>query len=332
VFDGPFALAVAAGMAATVNPCGFALLPAYLAAFLGDERPGAAGVPRAFAVGTTMTAGFVVVFGLFGAVISPLTRSIERHLPWVTIVLGIGLVGLGIALLAGRHLTVRIPRLDRGGRTGSLGSMFVFGISYAIASLSCTIGPFLAVTSTTFGRGDLLSGVAVFVAYGAGMGAVVTVLTVAAALTRTGLVGRLRRVMPHLSRISGGFLVAAGAYVGWYGWYEVRVFRGDSAEDPVVSRALEVQTWLQARIVPEDPVAALAWAALALAVVAGFAWFAERRRDRRRTLTALAFGAPQSSTADPSPLGDPVPVTVPSSPSADPVRLETEEPSHGRSR
>ena len=30
MFDGPFALAVAAGMAATVNPCGFALLPAYL--------------------------------------------------------------------------------------------------------------------------------------------------------------------------------------------------------------------------------------------------------------------------------------------------------------
>jgi len=30
MLEGPFALALAAGMAATVNPCGFALLPAYL--------------------------------------------------------------------------------------------------------------------------------------------------------------------------------------------------------------------------------------------------------------------------------------------------------------
>ena len=35
VFSGPFALALTAGMAATVNPCGFALLPAYLSAFVG---------------------------------------------------------------------------------------------------------------------------------------------------------------------------------------------------------------------------------------------------------------------------------------------------------
>ena len=46
MLEGPFALAVAAGMAATVNPCGFALLPAYLAAFVGeDHEPGVGAVP-----------------------------------------------------------------------------------------------------------------------------------------------------------------------------------------------------------------------------------------------------------------------------------------------
>ena len=35
------ALAVAAGMLAAVNPCGFALLPAYLSVLvLGDDSPG----------------------------------------------------------------------------------------------------------------------------------------------------------------------------------------------------------------------------------------------------------------------------------------------------
>ena len=32
-------LALAAGMLATVNPCGFAMLPAYLAWFLGLDAP-----------------------------------------------------------------------------------------------------------------------------------------------------------------------------------------------------------------------------------------------------------------------------------------------------
>jgi cytochrome c biogenesis protein CcdA len=231
-----------------------------------------------------MTAGFVVVFGLFGVIITPLAVSVEQHLPWVTIVIGLTLVGLGGALLAGHELLLRLPKLDKGGRSGSVGSMFVFGISYAIASLSCTIGPFLAVTSTTFGSGDLVSGVVVFLAYGAGMGAVVTALTVAAALARNGLVGHLRRLLPHISRVSGGFLVVAGAYVAWYGWFEIRVFRGGDVRDPVIGRALEVQSWLQDRVVPDDPVAMLGWLVAALVVVT---LVAKRRSRRRSTVVSL---------------------------------------------
>ena len=52
--DAPLALAFTAGMVATVNPCGFAMLPAYLSYFLGleatpggDGEPPTAGVARA---------------------------------------------------------------------------------------------------------------------------------------------------------------------------------------------------------------------------------------------------------------------------------------------
>ena len=37
MIDAPFALAFAAGTVAAFNPCGFALLPAYLGWFLGAE-------------------------------------------------------------------------------------------------------------------------------------------------------------------------------------------------------------------------------------------------------------------------------------------------------
>ena len=273
MIEGPFALAVAAGMAATVNPCGFALLPAYLAAFVGDStRPGVRAVPRAFAVSGALTAGFVVVFALFGAVISPLAVSIEKYLPWATMVIGVGLVGLGVWLATGRELALHVPKLNRGGRDGSVASMFLFGVSYAIASLSCTIGPFLAVTSSAFSSGDVVSGIGVFVAYALGMGAVVTALTVGVAIARAGLVARLRSALPHVSRFSGFLLVVAGAYVAWYGWFEVRTLSGGAGSDPIVDRAVAVQSWLQRTVVPDDAVGGLALIAVVLGLVAVFGW------------------------------------------------------------
>lgn len=260
MLSGPFALALAAGMAATVNPCGFAMLPAYLAMFLGEEeQPGSATVGRAFAVSATLTAGFVAVFGLFGLAIAPLAVSIERYLPWATIVIGIGLVGMGVALLMGRQLMVHTPKMAKGGTDGGLRSMFLFGVSYAVASLSCTIGPFLAVTSTTLRSQNALSGIAMFVVYALGMGLVVTVLTVAVALAKAGLVARLRRALPYVNRVSGALLVVAGAYVAWYGWFEVRTLNGGDGSDPVIDRAITFQSWLQNRVVPDRPVTAALW-------------------------------------------------------------------------
>jgi len=279
VLEGPFALALAAGMAATVNPCGFALLPAYLAAFIGDgDQQGARAVPRAFAVSAAVTAGFVAVFGIFGLVITPLALSVEKYLPWATVVIGIALIGLGVSLARGRELNAHIPKLNKGGRDGTLLSMFLYGVSYAIASLSCTIGPFLAVTSTTFRSANLISGVGVFVAYALGMGIVVTALTVAVALAKAGLVGRLRQAMPYVSKGSGYLLVLAGAYVAWYGWFEIRTLNGGDGSDPIVDRALVVQGWLQDAVVSGDPVQLALLLGAVLLAVGGGIWMVRRRR------------------------------------------------------
>jgi cytochrome c biogenesis protein CcdA len=237
-------------MAATVNPCGFALLPAYLSAFVGldddaPDRSAAASILKALKVAAVLTAGFVTVFGLFGAVLTKVFDGIDEYLPWATIVIGIGLVGLGVYLLAGRQLVLGLPKLNRGGADGTLASMYLFGVSYAVASLSCTIAPFLGVTSTTFRNESYLSGVMVFVVYGLGMGVIVGVLTLAVALAKEGLVARFRSLLPKMNRIAGGLIVIAGAYVAYYGWYEVRVLiRGDNGDDPVIDVAYEIRDWM----------------------------------------------------------------------------------------
>ncbi|CAB4580529.1 MAG: cytochrome c biogenesis CcdA family protein [Actinomycetes bacterium] len=271
MFDANYGLAVAAGMAATVNPCGFALLPAYLSAFLGSEHRsgGANAIGRALAVSAALTAGFVVVFGLFGLVITPLALSIEDKLPWVTIVIGIGLVGLGIALLAGKQPTLNIPKLQRGGSDGTIPSMFLFGISYAIASLSCTAGPFLAITTTTFRSSSFIAGLGVYVTYAFGMGIVIGVLTIALSLAKATVVQRFRAALPKINRFAGALIVIAGIYVAYYGWYEIRVFNGDT-DDPIIDRIRPVQTWLTNAVVPDDPgrVALLALVAIAIGTAA----------------------------------------------------------------
>lgn len=253
--DLPLALAVTAGSVAAFNPCGFALLPAYVSMLLADGR---GGVRRALSLSAAMTAGFVTVFGLFGLLLTPLALALGRYLPWVTIVIGLVLLVLGCWLLSGRELLVRVPAL----RTGNL-SLYGYGLSYAVASLSCTVGPFLAITSASLTSGGILGGLAVFLAYALGMGLVVTLLSLAVALARSAAVTRMRRVLPYIPRISGALLVLAGLYVAYYGWYELRVFAGAAADDPIIGTVTRLQGALSGWLEALGP----AWIALALAVL-----------------------------------------------------------------
>ena len=223
------------GMVATFNPCGFAMLPAYLSYFLGlenasdmDHRTDAT-VFRALAVGTSMTAGFVVVFAVLGLILDPVLSSIVDKLPWLTILLGIVLVILGIRTLTGREITIGLPKIAKGPEGRELGSVFVFGISYALVSLSCTLSLFIAAISTVIDQENLVVGLGAFVAYALGMGLVLIVLTLAIALARQGIVRGMRGVLPYVGRIAGGLLVVAGLYVTYYGWYELRVLGGTTS-------------------------------------------------------------------------------------------------------
>ena len=235
-------LALAAGMVAALNPCGFAMLPAYLTLAVrgeGADPSRTAAVGRALAATAAMALGFLAVFGLFGLLTVPVATAVQRYLPYATIVIGISLVALGIWLLAGRELTWNpVGSNWRWAPTARLGSMFGYGVGYAIASLSCTIGPFLAVTGSTVRSGSVAGGVLVYAAYAAGLALVVGVLAVAIALTSTALIDRIRQLLPYVSRISGVVLIAVGLYVGYYGLYEIRVFSADgNPADPIIAAA-----------------------------------------------------------------------------------------------
>jgi cytochrome c biogenesis protein CcdA len=281
--QGLLGLAFGAGLVAALNPCGFALLPAYLTLVVRDRAGVLTAVGRALAATVAMTLGFLAVFGTFGLLTVTIAATVERYLPYVTIVIGISLVALGIWLLLGRDLTVLTPRALAAGRgrapTARLGSMFGYGVGYAVASLSCTIGPFLGVTGAAFRGGPLLDGLMIYLAYAAGFGLLVGVLAVAVAFASSTLIDRMRRILPYVNRISGVLLIAVGLYVGYYGFYEVRLFvLNGSPTDPVIAAAGRLQGALAGWVHQHG---AWPWA-LALAVLAlGVLALRSARRARR---------------------------------------------------
>jgi len=225
----PFGIAFAAGMVAAVNPCGFAMLPAYLSLYLGNEEGGFAErsatrrALRALLVGLVVSSGFVLLFGLAGVVISAGGTVLIRAMPVLGVLVGEVLVVFGLwMLLARRGPSAAVfgrlaTRLGDPTKVGVRG-FFVFGLAYGAASLGCTLPAFLAVVGSGIAAGGVVPGAGRFVGYGLGMASVLVSLTLALAFFKEGLIKRLRGALPYVQTASAVLLILAGAYVIFYWW------------------------------------------------------------------------------------------------------------------
>ena len=222
--------ALAAGMASAVNPCGFAMLPAYLGMYLGDEVGKKNEVNpvkhfgRAILVGLTVTAGFVVLFSVVGAIIGFGAGFVSDLLQWLGLVIGIGLVFVGAWMVGGGKLYTGVAAraASHMGNPAqvSMKGYFIFGISYGTASLSCTLPIFLAVVGISVagvGASSVLSDLLLFAL---GMGLVIMALTLGMAFFKTAMVGALRKALPYIQLLGSGLMVIAGTYIVFY-WLTV---------------------------------------------------------------------------------------------------------------
>jgi len=286
MIDGAFALAFTAGMVATVNPCGFAMLPAYLSSFLGlhepeDDRSTAASLRRALLVSAAVSLGFLVVFVILGAAIRGGAEWITDYAKYASIVIGAGLIVLGGAMLSGWRLPLSAPKLERGGRDRTLRSMFVFGVSYAVASLGCTIGPFLAVVLSGFTRDGFASGMVSIVTYGLGMAVVLTALTVTLALAKGGLLRWLRAALPYVDRVAGLFLILAGGYLVYYWIFNLATDSGlNSSTGGGLAHRIEGWSQRAADFIDRQPLWLWVLVGAALTVLATALFVTGQRRQR----------------------------------------------------
>ncbi len=269
--------AFSAGLVATVNPCGFAMLPVYLSLFLAEGGPRSrSGVATGLRVGLIVTAAFVATFLAVGAVFSWVSRTIVAFVPWAALVIGVLVIVAGIAVLSGRHLGLRTFDL-RFGKDRSVKSVASFGVAYGVASISCTLPIFLAVAAAATGTGGLIGGIAVFAAYGLGMGVVLVALAVAVATSRNALVDRVRRLLPYVERIGGWLLIASGLFIVYY--WTTLLTAEITSDNPLLAPILFVDgisAWFTNQI-GNNP---LAWTLGLVGLVAAVAGYEVQRRRK----------------------------------------------------
>lgn len=267
------------GLVAAVNPCGFPLLPAYLAGFLVADHPvgWAARTLRALVAGACVTTGFVVTFGLAGVLVASGMALIGDWIPWVMLGVGAALAALGLSALTGKHVRVRLPAVRfRSGR--SVAAMAGFGVAYAVASLSCTLPLFLAGVVSSFTRAGFLNGLISFIAYSLGMGVFVIAASLIASQFGAESLRALRPLMRFIPVAASVLVTAAGLYLVYY-WGADLI--DPLAATPVTTAVNSVQTaissWLTA-----SPAAVGAAAVIIAASIGALVWNWMRRVNRRK--------------------------------------------------
>jgi cytochrome c biogenesis protein CcdA len=266
------------GLVASINPCGFVLLPTYLMYFLGvsaaDAQAQRAPISRALVVGTMVSSGFIVVFFAIGAVTQYWTTALFDNAKYATAVIGVLFVILGIAMLFGFKLPFATPTLEAGGRDRTVSSMFLYGVAYAVASLGCTLPLFIATLFQTGKRSGYWAGVANVMAYAFGMALVVVSLTLALATANLGFVRWLRAKMQYVEMVSGAFVLLSGLYLLWYFWQRDVNENGDPITDAVDNLQQDITGWLNGHW------QMVAWT-LGTIVVAAIGYSVLRERTRR---------------------------------------------------
>jgi cytochrome c-type biogenesis protein len=265
------------GLVASINPCGFVLLPTYLMYFLGVSAANGemqkAPISKALLVGVTVSSGFLAVFFAIGAVTQFWTQSLLENAKYATAAIGIAFVVLGIAMLFGYKLPIGTMQVRTGERDRTLRSMFLYGIAYAVASLGCTLPLFMSTLFQTGESKGYWAGVANVVMYALGMAVVVISLTLALAAANASFVKWLKNKMQYVEMVSGAFVLLSGLYLLWYFYWRDVKEQGDPLTDAVDDLQQRVQNWLNGNW----QAAAVVFGVVILAGV-GYAMLRERNR------------------------------------------------------
>ncbi|HEY8179679.1 MAG TPA: cytochrome c biogenesis protein CcdA [Candidatus Limnocylindria bacterium] len=218
-----WAIAVAAGIGATITPCVLPLYPAFLAYITAPQAVPAGGPattssrPSPAAAAVVVWLGVIVGMVAIGALVAALSLGLGSVLRLIVPLADLLLIALGLLLLFGRNPFARLPQVSPTalGRGGPVAGSFLYGLLFAPIALPCS-GPFLIgifVASLTVG--DALRQLAFFAAFGIGFGLPLLALGLVGELRARELARALVQWERPLQLVMGVTLLAIGAWDLW---------------------------------------------------------------------------------------------------------------------
>nr|WP_218847256.1 cytochrome c biogenesis protein CcdA [Psychromicrobium silvestre] len=221
-------VALLAGLVSFLSPCVLPLVPGYLGYVTGltgvdlaKQRKG-----RMLLGVSLFVLGFTVVFVVLGAAVGGLGAWLSINSAWITQLLGVVVIILGIVFLGGFSLMQGEARIHAKPKAGLWGAP-ILGLTFGLGWVPC-IGPtFAAVQALSFSGGtDALKGTLLTFVYCLGLG--LPFLLIALGFRRgMGALSFFKKHKLALQRIGGGLLIVVGLLMVTGAWnYLISTMQG----------------------------------------------------------------------------------------------------------
>ncbi|WP_372904670.1 cytochrome c biogenesis CcdA family protein [Rhodohalobacter sp.] len=207
------------GVVAFFAPCAVALLPGYIISFISRE---ASGTPsrnekllRGLKLASLSILGILVIYSIAGVLIAVASQLLKAYMKWITMGMGSLIIILGILLIAGKSIAFSVD-IKRKSDRSEIGEAFFFGVAYAIGALGCLFPLFLIVATQAMGVPSVWLGGSYILAYFLGISLMMITAILFSSFARDFFMKYLRKLLPHMEKITGVLLILAGTYVIYY--------------------------------------------------------------------------------------------------------------------
>jgi cytochrome c biogenesis protein CcdA len=206
------------GVMAFLAPCAIALLPGYIVAYISrgsDHSSRKTKLLRGMKLAFFSIAGILLIYALAGGLIVVAAQFLKQYMKYITVGMAAILLILGFLMIFGKSFSININFNEPSTKRES-SEAFFFGIAYAIGALGCLFPLFLVVATQAMAAPSTLLGGAYILAYFFGLSLMMVVVILLATFARELLMKYLRKIMPHMEKISGVILILAAIYIIQY--------------------------------------------------------------------------------------------------------------------
>ncbi|MDJ0270873.1 MAG: cytochrome c biogenesis CcdA family protein [Aigarchaeota archaeon] len=210
-FSFALVFAATAGVFCLISPCGYVLLPGYVAYLLGERTS----VRRALLAGLTAVLGLLTVYIAIGALVGLTGSLIIRYLSSFGYIAAALVISLGVVMLFNINIPVvgLSSNLATRFNISGLPGFYLFGLGYGLGAQACTFPIFITIVLFALALANPLYSMLIFLSYTAGVAAPLIATTILVSLAKTAAINKLKSLAPKLHKVSGILLIVVGIYL-----------------------------------------------------------------------------------------------------------------------